>query len=93
MATFPSQKCAKSNFRYPLITPPPSPELVDQMRGRGWTPHNKPLPHSGHYVIEPTLDFAHFLLGGVATGIRVLGINQSVYYCSRNVLDLFTIVP
>ena len=74
MATPHSLECAKSNFRYPLINPPP--ELFDRMRGTGWAPViNSPPPNSGHYVIEPTLDFAHFWLGGVATGIRVLGIN------------------
>ena len=69
----------KVQFWISPITLPP-PELVYRMRGMGWAPRNLPLPlHSGHYVIKPTLDFAHFWLGGVATGFRILRINLTTY--------------
>ena len=48
-----------------------SPYLVDDKRKHCLSPLQLPLPH-----LELMLDFAHFWLGGVATGFQVLGINR-----------------
>ena len=74
---------SRGGSKYPLLGISHHPrfaELVDRMQGTGWVGPPLLLPppiplRTGHFVIEPMLDFAHFWLRSVATG-SVLRINQ-----------------